>query len=171
VPPFTGLFHLGRRKTADARRAWTREDAGMICADAAGFCLQAWAGTPFVAAAACGLAAAILESPSARHRARPRAAGAVAALAAVLFTAAGGLAASALALFAALALGGALAASGGALWLAQAARDDAGGHGGDGPGPEGPRSPGSDDGVDWEAFEADFAAYAQRQHARALVRR
>jgi hypothetical protein len=151
-----------RKRTLDA----------MTCADVSSLCLEAWKGTPVVAAAATVLAAAILESPSARHNVRPRAAAGLTVAAAALFVACGFLAAMTLALGAVLTLAGALAASAGALWLLRTTpdgRDDHGGGGGRGAPDAGPGASGPADSIDWDAFEADFAAYATR-HALVRVR-
>jgi hypothetical protein len=138
----------------------------MACSDALSTCVQAWQGTPVVAIAVSGLVAAVVESPSARHRSRPRSGAALTIGGAIAFVAAGALAATGLVLPAVLVLAGGLAASAGAVWLLRDPTHD-GGHGGGGRGPD-PPSPGdpAGGGIDWDAFEREFAAYV---NARARV--
>ena len=146
-------------------RAPTKADIDhMTCADVSGVCLEAWKGSPIFAAAATGLVAAVIESPSARHHVRPRIATVLAVVAASLFIACGVLAAEALTLTGVVTLAGALTASAGALWFFRVTPDGTGGNdGGGGRGPDGrPIAPCPADGIDWDAFETDFAAYAER---------
>lgn len=140
----------------------------MACSDALSTCVQAWQGTPVVAIAVSGLVAAVVESPSAEHRSRPRPGAALTIGGAIAFAAAGALAATGLVLAAVLVLAGGLASSAGAVWLLRNPTHD-GGHGGGGRGPD-PPSPGdpAGGGIDWDAFERDFAAYVDA-HARVPV--
>ncbi len=117
-----------------------------------------------VGIAAVALIAAILETPSPRHRARPRAGACLAALASALFAVCGGLVASGRAAQAVLTFAAGVATSALAVWLLRAPASDDNGDDGGSRRPETPPAPGpSSDGLDWEAFERDVAAYADRR--------
>lgn len=142
----------------------------MACGDAFSICVQAWQGVPVAAVAATGLLAAVIESPSPTHRARPGPGAVLTVAGAAAFVASGALAATGLVLAAVLVLAGGLTSSAGAVWLLRSP-EHGGGHGGGGGRGSDPPSPDNptEGGIDWDAFERDFAAYADAS-ARVSVR-